>query len=60
MANNNNKPEFPLTPELSNFTFELAKEIGIDTKLKQGFQKAKENELDALTKSESGNLTNNQ
>lgn len=36
MANNNRKPEFPLTPELSNFTFELAKEIGIDTKLKKG------------------------
>lgn len=60
MANNNKKPEFPLTPELSNFTFELAKEIGIDTKGKKGYQNTQERELDALTKSESGNLSRNQ
>jgi hypothetical protein len=46
MANRNQKPEFPLTPELSKFTFELAKEIGIDTKISQGTPKKTEHELD--------------
>lgn len=58
MANNNRKPEFPLTPELSNFTFELAKEIGIDPKKRQNIEKVTEKEIDAYTKSESGDITN--
>lgn len=46
MANRNQKPEFPLSPELSKFAFELAKEIGIDTKISQGIPKETEHELD--------------